>query len=162
MISVFDSDSAWKKYKEILFSWKGTPYRHLWMTKGRGCDCTLYIAATLLEAGYLQKVEHDYYPRDWHIHTHDELVMEGFFHHIENNLKPGFDAIQFAPGVELFRGDMVAFSTTEMNVTNHCGIYLDYPKPWMMNSINLRGVSEMQLGNWWMRKLKAVFRVVRK
>lgn len=161
MIPVFRNNNEWRKYKKILYSWEGTPYRHLWMQKGRGVDCTLYLAAALLDFGILKKVEHDYYSRDWHVHTRNEVVMEGFFNHLINHMIPPFTILWVDKNIELMRGDIVAFATTKMGVTNHCGIITDAPKLTMINSINRRGVSEMRLGGWWMKKLRNVFRVVK-
>lgn len=161
MISLFKDDDHWSKYKEVLYSWEGTPYRHLWRAKNRGVDCTLYLAAVLLEYGILRKVKHDYYPRDWHIHTREEIVMEGFFNHLINYMIPPYTIKWIDKSTKLERGDIVAFATTKMGVTNHCGIVVDKPKLTMINSINRRGVSEMRLGNWWMKRLRNVFRVTK-
>jgi len=158
---LFDNQKTWDRFEKILASWKGTPYRHLWKAKKRGVDCTLFTAAVMVELGYLKKIEHDYYPRDWHIHTKKELVMEGFFHHMINNLKPGWTALWLPTSAALIRGDIVAFRTMDTGVTNHCGIVIDRPKLTMIHSIELRGVSEMRLGNWWRRRLRSVFRFVR-
>lgn len=161
MISYFENDLNWNRYEKVLRSWEGTPYHHLWMHKGRGVDCTLYLGACLLEYGLLKKVEHDYYSRDWHIHTRQEIVMEGFFQHLIDQMKPPYNIRWVDKNIELMRGDIVAFKTTKMGVTNHCGIVIDSPKLTMIHSINHRGVSEMRLGKWWTKRLTNVFRVVK-
>lgn len=131
------------------------------MHKGRGVDCTLYLGACLLEFGLIKKVEHDYYSRDWHIHTRKEIVMEGFFNHLIDHMISPYTIKWIDRNTQLERGDIVAFATTKMGVTNHCGIVVDQPKLTMINSIDRRGVSEMRLGNWWIKKLRNVFRVVK-
>lgn len=156
MKACFADDRRWQTYEAILKSWQGTPYRHLTMVKGRGADCTLYLAACLLEAGLLTKVEHDYYPRDWHIHTKQEIVLQGFFHHVDHHLAEGLTVMRRENSSKLLRGDVLSFATTRTGVSNHCACYLGNGE--MIHSINQRGVSETQYGGYWQRKLTAVFR----
>jgi len=158
MIPFFNRQENWLKYRQILEDWIGTPYRHLTMVKGRGADCTLYLAAAMLEMKILTKVEHDYYPKEWFRHTTKELVMEGFFEHIENNMTPGLNMIWLGKDADLMRGDIVAFSTAGIGATNHCAIMMS--KQRMINSIEQGGVQILTYGSWWERRLKSVFRVV--
>ena len=161
MIPYFTDQKAWDGYDKVLRSWIGTPFRHLWAAKGRGVDCTLFLGHALMEYGIITAVEHDYYPRDWHIHTHEERVMEGFYHHISENMAPGFDMNWLPKNTEFIRGDILGFSTTKTGVTNHCGIVMDEPKLYMINSINHRGVCIIPVVRWWKKYLKNVFRVVK-
>jgi len=162
VIPYFDDDQAWAEYKAILLSWVGTPFRHMWSAKGRGTDCTLFLGSAMLEHGILTKLEYDYYPKDWHIHTQEEIVMDTFYRHIQNNMAPGY-GVEWLPSVheELKRGDILGFSTTSTGVTNHCGIVMDFPKPFMINCINQRGVRVIPVVSWWFKYLKNIFRVVK-
>lgn len=157
----FADQEAWNNYDKILRSWIGTPFRHLWGAKGRGADCTLFLGNALLEHGVLDALEHDYYSRDWHIHTTEEKVMNGFYHHIASNMGKGYGIYLMPIDTVFMRGDILGFSTTTTGVTNHCGIIMDEPKLHMINSINRRGVCIIPVVSWWLKHLKNVFRVVK-
>jgi cell wall-associated NlpC family hydrolase len=116
MIPVFLNDAAWAAMKQIAESWLGTPYRHMQVNKGRGADCTLFLAACLREAGYLTKIEYGYYPRDWHQHTTQEIVMEGFMRHTRGALAPGLAMVE-ADGS--LRGDLMLLAATGTGVSHH-------------------------------------------
>ena len=166
MTPLFEDDRQWDLLLDILKSWEGTPYRHLQMVKGRGADCTLFLGGVFLEAGILKNVEYDYYSRDWHIHTKEELVMDSLMKHLELNVRKGLSAVKFVsekinngdmPG--LVRGDLLGFSTVLTGVTNHASIYIGGQK--MVHSINGRGVSKVQFGNFWKNKLTVIFRIMK-
>jgi len=167
---LFDNDQQWRKFKAELLSWRGTPYRHLAHVKGRGADCTQFIAHAMFNVGLLKSVDYDYYPKDWHINTKREFVLESCEHHIKNNLASGIGAIDLseddvkAPGF-LKRGDLVVYSTTAQNVSNHCAIVLDEFDgrcQVTIHSIEHRGVSRFPLGRTWKRKLTCGFRFTEK
>ena len=161
----FEDAENWAKSKSVLDSWIGTPYRHLWMKKGRGADCSLFIGAWLMELGIIKEVLHDFYPKDWYLHNEVEIIKEVFSKNIATQMNDGFD-LQLIPmdaieeGIPLMRGDMPTFCTVpSTNVTNHAGILLDPPKEFI-HSIQGRGVSFMQLGSFWISKMTSVYRVV--
>jgi len=154
----FKSDTAWRQIQEIIDSWMGTPYKHLQMVKGRGADCTLFIAACWKELGILTEVTFDYYSRDWHIHTKEELVLNGLYRHFADHCHNGFTIEKLLPTEVKFRGDMLVFATTKTGVTNHASIYLG--EKMMAHSINQRGVSRFPFGGFWERKIKAIFRIM--
>jgi len=158
-ISYFADGKTWTRYKKILFSWIGTPYRHLTMVKGRGADCTLFIAAVLIEAKVMSRIEYDYYPKDWHIHTTEEKVLDGFFRHMTTGCFPGFTFARLDTGHPKHRGDILTFSTTSTGVSNHAGVYLGDDK--MIHSIEQRGVSVIPCGNFFTNKMTGIFRLIR-
>ena len=80
-MSIFEKDILWERFLIICEDWYGTPYSHMQKAKRRGVDCTLFIAECLREAGFISKVEYDYYPRDWHIHTNEEIVLNNIKNH---------------------------------------------------------------------------------
>lgn len=155
-----------KKYLDIMMSWQGTPYRHLVCSKGRGADCTLLVGACLKELGVLKKVEHDYYPRNWHMNTTREWVVESFYHHIKNHLNKQWALIwkTCSPGEikkeKFLFGDVLTFATTKMKVSNHCGIWLNDGLKFF-NSINVRGCCVLTYGSFWERRLTGVLRIYR-
>lgn len=161
--NLFEDDSKWERFKTELFSWESTPYRHMQHVKGRGADCTLFIAQAMVNVGFLNKVEYDYYPRDWHIHTKKEFVLEALEKHIKSNLPPNIGAIDLTNQDALIRGDLIMYSTTKKNVTNHCAIVLDEFDgrcQITIHSIQGRGVSTFPLGRTWKRKQRGGFRFV--
>lgn len=158
---LFTHEELWSKFKEELLSWIGTPYRHLCNVKQRGADCTLFIAQAMVNAGFLNRVDYDYYPRDWHIHTREEFVLKSLEYHIKNNLPEGIGAVDLDNKDEKIPGDLLVFSTTKKNVSNHCCIALDDFDSGMrmsIHSINRRGVSTFPLGRYWLRKQRGGFR----
>jgi hypothetical protein len=164
MIPVFFDDKIWRVFKAELISWVGTPYRHLQDAKGRGADCALYIARVLKSTGLLVDVVYDYYPKDWHIHTNEEFVLESFNRHIREHLVDGVGAIPLSKDDDLIRGDVLTFSTTKQNVSNHCAVVLDDYNGRLrriIHSINNRGVSFFPLGKRWRNRQRSGFRFVR-
>ena len=161
--NLFENDENWKRFEDELLSWLGTPYRHLQNAKGRGADCTLFVAQAMVNSGFLLSVEYDYYPRDWHIHTTEEFVLESLERHIKNNLPEGIGAVDLTNDDALIRGDLIMYATTKKNVTNHCAIVLDEFDgrcQMTIHSINYRGVSRFPLGRTWKRKQRGGFRFV--
>lgn len=159
MKPIFTDNAAWKAFLPILESWEGTPYRHLQMVKGRGADCTLFIAAAAKEAGYLERVEYDYYPRDWHLHTKDERVLDGLVRHAMQHLAPGVALKEMTQDVAPMRGDIITFSRLKSGITHHACIYLGSGA--MMHSLGRVGVRKAQARNW-RQFTTGVFRLMRK
>lgn len=162
MKPLFESNENWERMKSIIDSWLGTPYRHLAMVKGGGADCTLFIGACWKEYGILNYVSHEYYPKEWHIHTKQELILDSFDEHWHNHTNPGFTFHEFRKDLPIMRGDVLAFSTTSQHVTNHASIYLGYVdhKDVMCHVINGRPVSYFPFGHFWKDKMVSFFRVM--
>ncbi len=167
-VPYFEDDVMWQKCKEEAISWEGTPYRHLWMSKGRGADCTLFIAAIWKELGILSDVTYEYYPKDWHIHAPSNMVLDSLQRHIRDHATSGIsiDDIDPKKEEEWMRGDMLAFALTETGVTNHAMIWFgDFEetrqRKQMYNSINDQGVCRLTYGSFWRKHLTNVFRVMK-
>jgi len=167
-VPYFRDDKIWVKYKSEVLSWEGTPYRHLKMVKGRGADCTLFIGAQWLYMGILTQVKYDYYPRDWHIHTPSEFVIQQLHYHWQNFAAPGFDVMRLDSRCEedFQRGDILCFALSPTGVTNHATIWFGYFEETkqcrqMYNSINEKGVCRLTYGSFWREKLTTIFRVMR-
>ncbi len=58
-------------------SWRGTPFEHKTMIKGRGVDCIMLLAACFADAGVLPFIDPRPYPRQWFKHRDDELYLIG-------------------------------------------------------------------------------------
>jgi cell wall-associated NlpC family hydrolase len=164
MKPLFESDENWKKLLAIIKSWEGTPYRHLAMVKGRGADCTMFIGAIWKEFGIISEVEHEYYEKEWHIHTNEEKILNSFKDHWEKYRNQKYAFVDFKPGEEMMRGDLLTFSTTSQKVTNHASIYMGETErgEMMCHSINRRGVSYFPFRGFWKSKLVEFHRVMEK
>lgn len=161
MQSVFLDDNKWNEFKTVFESWIGTPYRHLTMVKGRGADCTLFIAACLYEAGYLTDVTFDYYSKDWYLFSKEELVMESYIKCTKENLREDYSTILFDNTVELIRGDILVFSFARSGVKNHTAIYTGDNK--IIQSINSgrKVIDYLKLMKFFRNKMTNVIRIVK-
>jgi cell wall-associated NlpC family hydrolase len=162
---VFRDDAKWEECLREMESWLGTPFRHFTMVKGRGADCTLFIAAVWKTIGFFDKINMVYYPKDWHIHTQQERVKDGIVEHMMLNAGSGYELIACDNKDYLMRGDLIAFSTTKSPVTNHAAIWVgDWPqtreKDQFFNCIDIgqRGVCRLQYNKWWRQRLTTVLR----
>ena len=143
MRPLFEDDKIWEEFKRELLSWLGTPYRHHTAVKGRGVDCTLYIGTALKNVGLLAKVENTYYPRDFHLHSDEELVIENIYKHLKY-LPKGLVVRQVDD--ELMRGDMITIRTKGSRIFNHTGVYLGNDE--FVSATVARGVCILRLSKW--------------
>ena len=159
----FADDSEWMQFKSILYSWLGTPYRHLTMVKGRGTDCTLFIGASLLEIGILNDVVYEYYPKDWYQNADTEYVLNGFHRHFEEHASDRNTFAQLQPNNAIMRGDILTFCTKGSRVSNHAAVYIgdtDRGKQ-IIHAAPRRGVSLFPLRGYFERHLTHIFRIMR-
>lgn len=158
MTPYFASACSIEKLTDCLEDWMETPYRHLCMVKHRGVDCSLFIGAVLKELGLLQEVVHDWYSKDWFIHSHEEKIMDGFVDHLLEHMADNYSMISLPVSTEWLTGDMFGFTTIGTGVVNHTGFYVGNKK--MVHSIETRGVSDMLLGNWWRKRMRVMYRIM--
>jgi len=164
MVPAFAEDKLWDKMIPIMQSWLGTPYRHMMMVKQRGADCTLFLAACYHEVGLMKKLERpDYYPKDWNVHTNEEMVKNSLIYHLDNHLADGYTSITLKKCEittdDFFRGDLLGFKTPRSKCTNHTAMWLG-KRNWMVNSINSMGVCEIEYNRAWNRCLTTVWRII--
>lgn len=164
MSPLFEEQAAWQEYRRILESWLGTPYKHCTMVKGRGADCTLFIAACWKEFGILDQVKYDYYSHDWHLHTYEEKILDGLYTHFCNYLNPEYRIVQLDPDVPLLQGDTISFALTPTKVSNHASVYMgDTGRgKLMLHSVRSKGVSLFPLAGYFEKHKSNVFRIMRK
>jgi len=165
----FESEHNWARMAAEMEEWRGTPYRHLTMAKGRGADCTLFIGGVWKACGVLDAVTFDYYPKDWHIHTEEELVLDSIFRHYQDHCRDGLKLEKFGPleTDKLIRGDLLTFNypAREIWVSHHAALWIGTiietrQRNLMINSIEGRGVINLQYGTFWKNRLTNVFRVM--
>lgn len=165
----FENDDNWNELQVEMATWLGTPYRHLAMTKGRGADCTLFIGGAWRNCGILDEVTHDYYPKDWHVHTQDEMVLESISRHYKEHFKGGLEVIRFDPmdASELIRGDLLTFNYPARGilVSHHAALWVGNiletrQRNIMINAVEQRGIIHMQFGSYWRNRLTNIFRIM--
>jgi len=161
MLFYFENDENWKKAKEELLSWVGTPYKHMGRVKGRGVDCNMFIGQSLVNLGILTDLNYEYYPKDWWEHTDDQIILFYIEKH-RKLLKEGFDFYQVNfPNEKLLRGDYLGFAVlNSKGIVNHSGILLDN-NTFIHASIG-KGVRIDELNDYWLKHLKIVFRLIYK
>jgi len=155
----FADDSLWEKTVQVSRSWIGTPYRHMFAARGRGADCTMFLAKIFESVGILKMPKIEYYPKDWFIHTDQEIVLEGLASAIKHSITNGFYAEMFRfEGQEFLRGDLLCFALNKNGITNHAGMWLEDSR--IIHSINNRGVSILTYRPaLWNHRLTNIFRV---
>lgn len=165
----FLNDDNWGRMRASMDSWEGTPYRHLGMERGRGADCTLLCGAIWKEIGVLLEVVYDYYPRDWHEVTDDEMVLEGIHRHYDEHRSPDVEIKKFKKldQSELIRGDLMAFNwpAKGIMISHHAAFWIgdeDGRRALMYNAVEARGVCITQYGKFWENRLTTVFRIMEK
>lgn len=159
MIPYFQNDDIWNCYHKELVEWIGTPYRHMTNMKGRGADCTLFIGATMKNAGFLKEVLYREYSRDWHLHENPSLVMESYLEGSKYFI-PGlsFDVTDGCRE-DYMRGDIFLMSCVPSGVIHHAGICVEQNT--MIHCIQPRGVQLSPFTGWWMRHVKKTARIVK-
>jgi cell wall-associated NlpC family hydrolase len=156
-MKAFENDKFYNRLLAVLDTWKNVPYRHMGQNR-RGTDCTLFIACVFQELGILTIPKIDYYPKDWFVHTKDEIVLDSYLKAGAENLRPGFASRVFkGKSVKPFRGDVLCFSMSKTGVTNHSAIWLGTN---FIHCLNRRGVCVSPYKEKvWRRALTHIFRV---
>lgn len=75
----FEDEERKKALYEELQSWLYTPFSHRTGVKGLGCDCIHLVLRTYesdrVKALKPGRVRVPVYPKDWHIHSSEELLL---------------------------------------------------------------------------------------
>ena len=111
----FESKQRQELLKAELDSWLDTPWRHMCMAKGRGCDCVGLVFGVLVNVGVLrpEEIEFKPYPPDWHLHK-EHLDMLDWF-----KSRPDVREVK----KPLQNGDILLFQYGKS--PSHAGIYYD-------------------------------------
>ena len=158
MIPYFENINNWNAYHKELLEWIDTPYRHMTNIKGRGADCTLFIAATLKNAGILTEIYFKDYPKDWHLHQNQSIVVDSYTEGAKH-LLPGLSMETFEDLPKQFiHGDIILMSIMSSEVIHHAGIYIDQKT--MIHCIQPRGVQLVSFEGWWQRHIKKTVRIM--
>ena len=162
MKKYFENDNNYKRFERVINSWIGTPYKHLTLVKGRGADCALFIGGVMRDCGIIKKVVYDYYPRNWHIHTKQEYVLNGINKHITEQAIDGITIERYAPDeeIEFYRGDILTFTMRDNAITNHAAYYIE--GGFLIHSMQRVGVHKITIPSFFIQHLTNIFRLMEK
>lgn len=129
--------------------WLGTPYRHQASVKGEGADCLGLVRGVWREVVGEEPEAVPAYSADWAEVGGRELLLEA----------AGRRLTPVAAG-EMAPGDVLLFRMTPAAAVKHCAILsaVTGPEPRMIHAYWGRAVVESWMGDWWRRRLAAVFR----
>lgn len=97
-----------------LQSWLGTPWRHHCHVRRLGADCIGMVYGVLVGTGAIAPFDIPDYPRDWHMHRDDELLVLG--------LRALPEMLEFNDG-RMMDGDIIIYRYGKASA--HAGIYFD-------------------------------------
>jgi len=109
----FDDPERQKELKAVLESWLGTPFRHAAMVKKAGVDCIHFVKGALDETG-VRTPKVPKYPKDWHIHQTENLMINGL---------NGAGCFELQPDVNPKNGDIIVFHYGK--VESHVAIFFE-------------------------------------
>lgn len=155
----FENDINYKRFENVVNSWIDTPYRHLAMARGRGADCILFVVAILIHCQLIKKINYDYYPKDWHLHTKENYVMQMFIDNVQKSSREDILFKKYNPkNIKLHRGDILVFSMRKNEINNHAGLYME--DNYMANCLEGVGVHSVELMDFFQERLTTVFRAM--
>ncbi len=145
--------------------WLGTPYHHQASLKGVGCDCLGLVRGVYAEAYGLPAATPPAYSRDLAEATGVETLLEAAGAHL-------IELDQFWEDNEPGNGDVLVFRLRPTAMAKHCGIVVGHPGPAsgpsagrmsgsemrMIHAFEGAAVCEVNLTDWWLRRIAAVFR----
>ena len=125
-----------EKYRRVLATWEGTPYRYGVMVKGRGADCATFLAGTYIDLGIVEKFPVPYTSKDWHIHG-DNLFLERL-KWFREKVHPPYKITAAPSQKTIVFGDWLAFRLCPKRYTNHSAIALGQDE--IIHCVEGRGV----------------------
>jgi NlpC/P60 family putative phage cell wall peptidase len=128
--------------------WLGTPYRHQASLRGEGADCLGLVRGIWREVVGPEPEAPPPYSPDW-------AEVGG----AETLLQAAARRLRAKPVGEMAVGDVLLFRMSEGCPAKHCAIVSDLGSPGarMIHAYWGRAVVESWIGDWWRRRLVAVF-----
>lgn len=105
------------KIIQTAHQWVDTPYHHHARVLGAGVDCAQLVVACAIGAGLLsddQVKTIPNYPVQWHLHNHEEKLLEQL---------DAFGCVQLNDKLDVKAGDIVTFQFGR--TTSHLGIMIN-------------------------------------
>jgi len=138
---------------EVLYRWLDTPFRHHCAVLNQGVDCIRFVAKVLEETGVKKAINIPDYPRDWHMHTSDSLLVVGLVQRL-----PCFNVWALNRMESPMNGDIILYQSGK--AVSHAGIYFDEK---VYQSLYPTGVLfKMFQDQSWFPKRKFCFRIIKK
>jgi len=135
---------------QVLHKWLDTPFRHHCSVLGEGVDCIRFVAKVLEQTGVKEQISIPDYPRDWHMHTNDSILVVGLVQRI-----PCFNVCTLS-NEDPINGDILLYESGK--AVSHAGIYFDER---VYQSLYPAGVIfKMYKDKDWFPKKKFCFRVI--
>ena len=159
LVPYFCDDAVWNSFRNELFSWRGTPYRHFQRTKGYGADCTMFVGQVYVDMGILHNLTYEYYSKDWHLHTKDPIVEDSIIENFNKNVTNtslSFKRILRTDG-DWVRGDFLLMALVHPYIANHMAILFEEDK--MIHAHQRKGVVDDFYTNSWRRRTKYKVRI---
>lgn len=155
----FANQDMARNLRLIAKDWYGVPYHHMGETKG-GVDCTKLMALIMIDLGILERIDSEYYARDWPIHSDNEIVLMSFSKHMFKYLNSGYEAelLKFRPNMELVTGDVVCFTMNARGTCNHTSMILDGK---LLHAVEGSGVVIDDFSQYWIEKARFIFRLLK-
>lgn len=133
-----------KKIISLTKNWIGTPYHHQQSLKQKGCDCLGLVRGIYEELYQIPTNPITPYSKDWADVTKKETLINAAKDHL------------IASSVSTMKpGDVLIFRFKKWMVAKHTGILVSPTT--MVHAIEGAPISEVHLGNWWRRRIAAVF-----
>jgi NlpC/P60 family putative phage cell wall peptidase len=128
--------------------WLGTPYHHQAAVRGQGCDCLGLVRGVYAELYGAPAEEPSAYSRDLAEATGVETLIEAAARHLA--------PVDFAEAGAVLAGDVVIFRLRAAAMAKHCAILTGSGR--MIHAFEGGPVCEVNLSDWWRRRIAAVFR----
>jgi cell wall-associated NlpC family hydrolase len=153
---------GWATLRAELQSWVRTPYKWLQRTKQRGTDCTSFITQSLLNVGYLTRLNWPiYYRPDWYTDPEDNQLYDVLKENFDQFAREGIVFRFFEIDDRWFnyiRGDILLFKIRRnVQVYNHSSILGDGSQMYHISTTS--AVHLVDFDDRWKGKCKGVFRI---
>ena len=132
MADYFYTEEKLEQLYAEMEEWRGTPYRHRCSKKGLGADCIGFVVGVLTAIGYKKKWKMPAYPKDWHLHNMESLLLNEVRAQMNSDLVPLTE--------DRKNGDILLYHFGK--TTSHAGIV--YNK-WIYHSVIGTGVERFQV-----------------
>lgn len=152
----FDDRQRQRDLFRIAEEWLYTPYRHRTGVKGLGADCIQFVGRVLEEVGAL-KWRRDLipdYPRDWHLHHTDELLLDSIEKelNVERIYEPGSEKFN---AKKLKNGDIILYKFGRASA--HAGILFRDKVYQAITDIGVRKIHLMD--PLWVKRVSYILRI---
>jgi len=139
------SDTLGARVVEAARGWLGTPYHHQAAVKGAGCDCLGLIRGVYRDVTGADPETPPPYSRDWAEMRGEETLIVAARRHLREVAKS-----------DARPGDVLIFRMRIGAIAKHAGIMTAPGR--MIHAQERVGVVEINLSNWWTRRIVGVFR----